>query len=184
MNKYKKELLDRLARANKILKEADLFLDLVVVGGSAFVLKGLIPRATYDIDSLAFVEEEIQMLIMDEADINSRVLTFEATFGEWKEDIEFIEESNLSNISLKTISTERLIASRCFSLRRQDDAIETAKNYKLNKEKFENVVEEIKSYTDPIYSKEFSENEELIKNIYKLQGWDYENSNTKNLYKK
>lgn len=184
MNEYKKELLDRLAKANEILKQRDLHLELVVVGGSAFVLKELIPRATYDIDSLAFVDEEVQSILRKTIDVNSRVLTFEATFGDWREDLEKVENCNFSNIGLLTISTERLIASRCFSLRRPEDAIESLKLFKMNKSKFEEILVEIKNYSEPIYTKEFLQNEELIIEIYKLQEWDYENSDIKNLYKR
>lgn len=183
MNKYKKEILDRLAKANEILKSKNLYLDLVIVGGSAFVLKDLIPRATYDIDSLTRVPSYISEYLED-IDINSDVLTFEATFGEWENDIQDLSFDQLSNIKIKSISTERLVVSRCFSRKKIHDIFEIIKNTKLNQTKFESIFEEVRGYTDPLFNNEFFENEELIKEIYNTLEWNYETSNIKNLYKR
>lgn len=121
MNKYSDELMIKLEKANDILKDNNLFVEIVVVGGAAFILKGLVPRATHDIDSLNYISEEVRRLLIPVFDINSRVIMFEQNFGFW--DDEVIELKHYSNLKVNTITDERLVASRIFSGRREEDLL-------------------------------------------------------------
>lgn len=186
MKKYVNELKQKIEQANQILKDNNYQIEIVIVGGSSFVLKGLVPRATADIDSLVEIDAQVQALLKDVFDINSRVQQFEQNFGNWQDDLVIFESlPPLSNIEIRTISDERLIASRFFSRKRNADVLEAIKNIKsIDQNKFEEIITEVFGFSEPIYTKEFIENEYLMKNMYKTLGWNYEKSNIKNLYKK
>lgn len=182
MNKYAEELMIKLEKANDILKDNNLFVEIVVVGGAAFILKELVPRATHDIDSLQFVDERVGILLENVFDINSRVAIFEQNFGYWDEDV--IMYKHYSNLKVNTISDERLIVSRIFSGRREEDAIVASRAIKMEIDRFEKLMIEIYECSDPVLLRGFRENENLVEEIYKIQGWNYEESDIKNLYKK
>lgn len=174
MEDVKREILEKLNKANDVLKSYNKHAELVIVGGSAFILKGLLPRVTRDIDYInARQPESIIVDILEDENINSRVITFESTFGDWREDIEVLEY-NFSNIKVMSISTERLLSSRVFSLRRWDDLeyIFEQKDIEIDQNKFENIIEETLMYCDPGYMREFRENIYELKEVYRKRGWD------------
>ena len=166
-------ILESLLKANEKLKEFDISVELVVVGGSGFVLKGALSRVTHDIDVINIIDDEA-MKVLNNFEINDRVRTFETTFGEWENDLELLEFENMSNIKLMTISIERLLASRIFSRKRLEDFIAIFKDDKIdiNKNKFEEIIYELLEFNDPIFKNEAKGNIEIIKECYSKRGWD------------
>lgn len=182
MNKYKQELVDKLNKANEILIKMNKSISFVAVGGFYFIMRGNVPRATYDIDSLIPIDKAIELALNPVIDINSMVLVFEQQFGTWQDDVQEKPLFELSNIKIFCLSDEKMIASRCFTSRREEDVIESLKTLKLDKDKFENAVQNIYDYS--VLLKDFYDNEYLLKEIYKQGGWDYEKSNTKKLHER
>ena len=174
------ELEEKIMSLDKDLEIFEEKIELVIVGGAAFVLKGLIQRSTRDIDYLNKVNNKLADLL-EGYNINNRVITFETTFGEWEDDIEELQ-TNAKNIKLKTISNERLLAARMFSRKRFDDLTESFKNLNasINQTKFENILLELIEYNNPIFIGEFRDNKYLIDELYKTRGWN-ETENTKRI---
>lgn len=175
-----KDIFNKLANANEELKVIGKEIELVIVGGSAFIIKSMIPRETYDIDFINTVDQGV-IAILESYEINDRVRTHESTFGEWEEDIIHLPEYSQSNIKVFTISNERLLAARLFSRRRTEDLIKTFENkeIKIDKDKFDNIIIELMGYNDPIYISEFIDNIDNIKVIYKERNWNEEKINEK-----
>ena len=168
-----KNILESLSKANEKLKDFDLFAELVVVGGSGFILKGALNRVTYDVDVINIIDKET-MMVLNNFGINDRVRTFETIFGEWEKDLELLKFEKMSNIKLMTISIERLLASRIFSRKRIEDFITIFEDsdVKINKDKFEEIIEELFEFNDPIFKNEAKGNIEVIKDCYEKRGWD------------
>ena len=78
----------------------------------------------------------------------------------------------MSNIKLMTISIERLLASRIFSRKRIEDFITIFEDsdVKINKDKFEEIIEELFEFNDPIFKNEAKGNIEVIKDCYEKRG--------------
>lgn len=176
----KKDLEEKIMSLDKDLGKMGLKIELVVVGGAAFVLKGLIERSTEDIDHLNAVHS-IASTLLKKYNVNRRVIAFETTFGDWKYDIIPLS-TNAKNIALKTISNERLLAARMFSNKRYEDIIESFKNMNASivQEKFEDILLELIEYNNPIFISEFRDNKYLIDELYKARGWN-ETENTKRI---
>ena len=176
----RKELEEKIMSLDQDLERMGVEIELVIVGGAAFVLKGLIDRSTEDIDHLNKVQSIVSGLLK-RYDVNRRVITFESTFGDWKNDIIPLN-TNTKNIRLKTISNERLLASKMFSNKRFDDLIESFKNMDamIDQVKFEEILLELIEFNDPIFINEFRKNKYLINELYKTRGWN-ETENTKRI---
>ena len=174
-----KEIFNRLVDANKELKIIGKKIELVIVGGSAFIVKNMIPRETFDIDFINSLDDGL-VSILESYEINDRVRTHESTFGEWENDLINLPKYSQSNIQVLTISNERLLASRLFR-RRTEDLIQTFKNKEIiiDKDKFDDIVMELMGYNDPVYKKEFIDNIYNIQIIYKERNWNEEKINKK-----
>lgn len=169
---------------SKIHESYNSDVNLIMVGGSSFILRNLIDRATYDIDILGSIPEIIHEF--DEYNvINNRVNVFESTFGfNYRDDLEIIFQGK--NLKVYSLSIERMCASKCFSNRREDDAYEVARRSEMSQEKFEICFKDIwECAVDAleIFREDFLQNEFVTKQIYKIKGWNYEESKIKNLYR-
>lgn len=183
MNKIKKKLEEKLKKANEKIKLLNTKVLLVIVGGAAFIIKGLTPRSTYDIDYINRIDKKLSN-ILNMFQINNRAITYETTFGNWNDDLEEVDLFQLSNIELKTISTERLLVSRLFSKKRFDDFKYAFLKNKINKNKFEQILEEIFSFSDPVFINEWNQNKSELEKLYKVKRWNYEKSVIKKLCEK
>lgn len=170
---YKEILLNDLDKANLLLQENDMKLELVVVGSAALVLKNLVERKVEVIDSLLPVNEITREWIKDIVKINSEVTAFDSTFGSWKKDVEDLIK--FSNIKIKSLSDERLIASRVFETIHRQDVLVAAVKCKMDQEKFEEVFLDIRKTIDPVMDF-LHENKKLMEEVYKLQGWNFKKS--------
>ena len=93
-------------------------IDVVIVGGSSLLLRGLLPRQTQDIDTINFVQT-IET-IFNKHDINSRVLTFGDSLAE--NYVDRLEDLNLETkvITYKLLSLEDLVIMKLHSHRGKD----------------------------------------------------------------
>ena len=184
-NNYDKEIKEALSNTDRELGLISEKVTLVLVGGASLILQQAIPRSSSDVDHINKLtcSDEVTAILIKNG-INNRVSTYEQTYGIWQDDTKEIENQDYKNISLYTISLERQAASRLFSKNRFDDVLEITKKSGFSKTKFEEYINEIFGYCNPIYTPEFIGNKELVESLYKKKGWDYESSNIKKLYEK
>ena len=94
--------------------------ELVIVGGGALVLLGLISRPTEDIDAIRFPVELHPL--MEEFGLNGRVLTWENHFPYNFDDRRVRLESPFKALRCYTASLEDLVVSKLYSNRDPDAA--------------------------------------------------------------
>ena len=92
---------------------------LVIVGGGAMVLMGVLSRATSDLDALHFPRELLPL--MEEFDLSGLVTAYEDQFAYNMEDRLVRLDVTTSTVDCYTASLEDLIASKLYSDRPVDE---------------------------------------------------------------
>jgi hypothetical protein len=92
--------------------------ELVLVGGGAMVLMGCLARATSDLDALRFPAELLDL--MEQYDLNGRVLAYQDQFAYHYEDRLVQLDAGTKNVECFTASLEDIVASKLYSNRRID----------------------------------------------------------------
>ncbi|HBF77170.1 MULTISPECIES: DUF6036 family nucleotidyltransferase [Clostridium] len=141
----RKEIIDLILLADKRLKQEldpDEKVELILVGGSALLIKGIINRATLDIDTYLINDNKIRN-ILKEYNINDdagRVMTICSDFDDRLEKINL----PLEKINLYTLSDYDLIISKIGSQRPKDfeDISNPKLLEKINFDKLEELLKE------------------------------------------
>lgn len=93
---------------------------LVLVGGGAMMLLGVLSRATSDLDALVFPAELLPL--MEAFDLNGRVTAYQDQFAYSLEDRLVRLDVNTSAVECYSASLEDLVASKLHSERPTDEA--------------------------------------------------------------
>jgi len=115
------ELLTRLQEFDRAvaLRFPGRSFRLVIVGGGAMVLLGVLNRATSDLDALHFPKELSSM--MEEFDLSGRVTAYEDQFAYNMEDRLVRLDVTTSAVDCYVASLEDLVASKLYSDRPVDE---------------------------------------------------------------
>ena len=117
----REELMHRLIEADKEIYSTfglQHKVDVVIVGGSALILHGLLSRQTQDIDTINFIQA-IE-IIFNKYDINSRVLTFgDASAENYEDRLENLDLST-NSVNYRLLSLEDLVIMKLHSHRSKD----------------------------------------------------------------
>jgi hypothetical protein len=149
----REDIADILFEVDQRLKDIlqnDLTIDLIIIGSGAFLLKGLLTRVTYDIDTFTINDNKVR-LILEEYNINdagSRIMTICENYDKRVEKVNL----PLEKINLFVLSDLDLVISKLGSTRPKDiqDIIESGLINKIDFDTLENIIkEELASPVNP-----------------------------------
>lgn len=184
MNKNKHILIEWLKTYDRYLIENNEKSTLVVVGGSGLILGDYIDRSTKDIDSIMKMNSKhTRDLEKFGIDINSTCALFGRTFYGWENEVTNIDlDTTFINLTVKTLTLEMILASKFFTRFLDRDITEVAsKDVIINKDKLEKLVVNIWMQLASIDKYKLIEREMEIIELYRMKGWDYEESVVKKL---
>ncbi len=123
---------------------------LILIGSSAFILKDLLTRATYDIDTFNITDKKVRDVLAryNISDIGARIMTVCENYDHRLEKVNL----PLGNIELFVLSDYDLIISKLGSARPKDihDIIESGLIFKIDFDRLEEIIrEELASVGDP-----------------------------------
>lgn len=176
---YKREWEDKLKQLDSLLQQSNKHVELVIVGGAAFILSGRIDRSTEDIDTINELEPGFRELCEDIGmDVNCRVRIFKHLFIGWEdEQVQLKTNLNLTNLKLNTLPIEFLMATKFYTREDDRDISEVAqKNAVISKDKLEAKVKQIYDNTVSIFKARMYNRRFEIMELYRAKGWKYENS--------
>lgn len=179
------KILNDIEIINGIAKDMGIQLELVIIGGSAFVLQNMIDRATRDIDIINTPNKDhfIQVAIAArkyEIDINNRARIFKWHFIGWEK--ELVEVVTHSNVVAYTLSKEMLIVSKFFTRLEDRDITNAAYDgLDVSQNKIEEILINIWKNINQVSKKAMRDREMEIIEFYRTMGWNYETSITKKL---
>ena len=140
----KEELVNNLFKIDEevslLFQPTNVKFKIVIVGGGALLLKGIISRATPDIDILTSYKEID--FILSKYNANSRVSAYSDMFPYNYEDRLEKVDIDTKTVEYYVVSTEDLIISKLFSFRDKDkDDIKNAiENKAINFKKLDEIV--------------------------------------------
>lgn len=116
-NDYHEGLIERLRQFDRAvaLEYPDTAFELVIVGGSALILLGVLSRPTDDVDAIRF-PRQLEAL-MEAFDLNGRVVAYESHFPYNFEDRLVPVEFEHRAVRCYTASLEDLVVSKLYSPR-------------------------------------------------------------------
>lgn len=116
-DEYREELLDRLRQFDRAVavEHPDTAFELVIVGGGALVLLGVLSRPTDDVDAIRFPGQ--LLTLMEAFDLNGRVVAYESHFPYNFEDRLVPIEFECRTVRCYTASLEDLVVSKLYSPR-------------------------------------------------------------------
>lgn len=176
-----------LEEVNEQLIKFKKSIEFVIVGGTAFLLKGWVDRVTKDIDLINKENKKIIGMLSEvlEIDINNHttVPSFKYIFEGWNDSKTLLKE--MSNLKVFVPEDEFLIATKFFTRRNDRDITNAAYGgeLRINRDKLEKIViDKVQKYEilRPMLKERMFE----IMEFYEVMGWNYEESNIKKLLHK
>ena len=140
----REELFDKLKQADEeifMICGNERRIDIIIVGGSSLIIRGLLSRQTPDIDVLNFYHNLES--VFNKYDMNSRVLAFGESFAENYEDRLENVDIETKVINYKMISLEDLVIMKLHSTRPKDKEDITSPDVltSLNWDKLDSIVQ-------------------------------------------
>jgi len=123
---------------------------LIIIGSGAFILKGLLSRVTYDIDTFNVTDQKVRNILAEFniSDMGARVMTVRENFDRRLERVNL----PLEHIDLFVLSDYDMIISKLGSARPKDirDIIDSGLIFRIDFDKLEEIIrEELASVGDP-----------------------------------